>query len=123
MTHLSEHKFPSETAILWLSYFLLILLITAPIGALISTMKSRQYKRLINQSGASDNAEYAFLESHHQWLVRTFIGAVIMAMMALGTLYYFFGYLIAIAAIAWWIYRLGNGIGRLITHRTVRLAV
>ena len=90
MTHLSESKYLSETAMLWLSYFLFILLITAPIGALISAFKSRQYKQLTRHGSDRDASEYAFLASHHRWLVHTFISTAILAMMALGTIYYFF---------------------------------
>lgn len=107
----------SEVVLLTFVYALYILFVTAPIGLIISAYKVYRFKQLAEQSTAPLDQEAVLIATHHEWLVRTFIFALVMAMVALGTLYYMFGFVIAGIAAAWWFYRLIRGAAALVAHR------
>ena len=107
----------SEVVLLSFVYALYILFVTAPIGLIISTYKVYRFKQSAEQSTAPLDQEAVLVATHHEWLVRTFIVALVMAMAALGTLYYLFGFVIAGIAAAWWFYRLIRGAAALVAHR------
>lgn len=107
----------SEVVLLTFVYALYILFITAPIGLIISAYKVYRFKQLAEQSTVPLDQEAVLVATHHEWLVRTFIFALVMAMAALGTLYYAFGFVIAGIAVAWWFYRLIRGATALVAHR------
>ena len=109
----------SEVVLLTFVYALYILFVTAPIGLIISTYKVYRFKQLAEQSAAPLDQEAVLVATHHEWLVRTFIFALVMAMVALGTLYYMFGFVIAGIAVAWWLYRLIRGAAALVAHRNM----
>ena len=116
MDHFRNHPYRSETSLLWLSYLLYLLFFTAPLGFAISFYKAHQFKEMMKNTTNVDE-DIKLLESHHEWLSQTFIFTVFMTMAALGTLFYFFGYLIALVAVVWWIYRLGRGIVLFVEHK------
>lgn len=101
---------------LWLTYLLYALLITAPVGILLSVIKSLQYRRLLKQ-GERDSAEVELLLNHYTWLNRTALVTAVLVMTGVGTAYYFFGYLFGIAAVMWWLYRIGRGVVALIEYK------
>lgn len=109
----------SEVVLLTFVYALYILFITAPIGLIISAYKVYRFKQLAEQSTVPLDQEAVLVATHHEWLVRTFIFALVMAMAALGTLYYAFGFVIAGIAVAWWFYRLIRGAAALVAHRNM----
>lgn len=85
----------SEVVLLTFVYALYILVVTAPIGFIISAFKVYRFKRLAEQSPEPLGQEGVLIATHHEWLVRTFIFMLVMAMAALGTLYYIVGFIFA----------------------------
>ena len=114
----SEVYLKIQVSELWLSYLLFIMFFTAPLGALLSAVKYIQYKQLTDDGDLDDYTRDLML-SHYSWLLRTFAMTVILLMVAVGTLYFALGYIIAIAAFSWWVYRLGRGVVALIEHSAV----
>lgn len=114
--HIDHYR--SEVTLLWFSYILYILFFTAPIGFAISFYKAHKFKQLMKDN---DNVseDIKLLETHHEWLSQTFIFTFFLAMAALGTIFYIAGYFIALAAIIWWIYRLGRGVVLYIEHKNM----
>ena len=107
----------SEVIFLTFVYALYILVITAPIGFVISAIKVYRFKRLAEKSAWPLDPEVVLIATHYEWLVRTFIFIAVMTMAAVGLAYYFVGYIIAGLAVAWWFYRLIRGAMALIAHR------
>ena len=107
----------------WLTYLLHMLIITAPIAALINALCIREYKRQWCEPGAQHNDALLYVTSHHQWMLSTFIGVFLMAMVTIGTIGYGFGVLVAVAAVLWWMYRVVKGIAELMHHRALPLEV
>ncbi len=99
-----------QTGELWLTYLLYIFFFTAPVAVLISVIKAVQYRYQLKQGDRPDAKELQQLVDHYDWLNRTVLVTALLVMMALGTLYYFFGYFFAVAALVWWVYRIGHGI-------------
>lgn len=106
-----------EAGEVWLAYLLYALFITAPAGALLSVAKGYHYRHLQKQTDSVEAEELERLASHCQWLNQTALVTLLLTMMAIGTAYYFFGYLFAVAAVVWWYYRIGRGAKSLYEHR------
>lgn len=107
----------SEVVFLSFVYALYILVITAPLGFIISGFKVYRFKKAVEQSSEMPSQEMLLIATHHEWLVRTFIGMLFLSMAALGTIYYLFGFVIAAVALVWWFYRLVRGAASLVAHR------
>ena len=106
----------SGTAVLWTTYFLYLLFAPALIGFGINFLVSRFQKKALKQFPVwSENK--AIILSHHQWLMRTFIFVSTFIMIGFGTMYYGVGYVIAIAAVVWWFYRVIKGMVAFANHR------
>lgn len=102
---------------LWLTYLLYGALLTAPIGIILSLYKTFQYRHLLDKGEREDERDLDTMLSHYEWLNQTALVTVLLAMMAIGTLYYFAGYLFALAALLWWVYRMGRGMVALLHFR------
>ena len=113
----------SEVVFLSFVYALYLLLVTAPLGFIISALKVYRFKKLAEQGNEIPSKETVLIATHHEWLVRTFIGMLFMSMAALGTIYYMFGFIIAAIALTWWFYRLVRGAAALIAHREMPAAI
>ena len=107
----------------WLTYVLHMLIITAPIAALINALCIREYKRHWCEPGARQNDALLYVTSHHQWMLTTFIAVFLMMMVTVGTIGYGFGVLVGIGAVFWWLYRIVKGIAELVHNRALPLAV
>ncbi len=107
----------------WLSYTLHMLIITAPIAALINALCIREYKRRWCEPGAQQNDALLYVTSHHQWMLTTFVAVFLMVMVTIGTIGYGFGVLVAVAAALWWLCRVIKGVAELMRHRALPLAV
>ena len=107
----------------WLTYLLHLLIITAPLAALINALCIRNYKRHWCEPGARQNDALLYVTSHHQWMLTTFITTFLMVMVTIGTIGSGFGVLVAVAAVGWWFYRMVKGIAELMHHRALPLAV
>ncbi len=107
----------SEVVFLSFVYALYILVVTAPLGFIISGLKVYRFKKTVEKSSEMPSQEMVLIATHHEWLVRTFIGMLFLSMAALGTIYYMIGFLIAGAALVWWFYRLIRGASALVAHR------
>jgi len=118
----NQQRFLSLSTV-WLTYLLHLLIVTAPIAALINALCIREYKRQWCKPGAQQNDALLYVTSHHQWMLTTFIVVFLMVMVTIGTIGYGFGVLVAVAAIGWWLYRVVKGIAELIQHRALPLAV
>lgn len=107
----------------WIAYVLHMLIVTAPIAALINALCIREYKRHWCEPEVQAKPLLLYLTSHHQWLLTTFFVTVLLAMVTVGTIGSGFGVLVAIAAVIWWIYRMIKGVAELVKHHAVPLAV
>lgn len=112
----------SETSVLVLTYILYVLLITAPIGFFISFYKT-MYFRNKEKRGHFLDEEMKLASSHYEWLSQTFVLTLLMGMTAIGTAFYFIGYLVGVFAIGYWLIRLGRGVMRLIEHKATPILV
>lgn len=115
-TVLNEHP-ASQRRALWTAYVLYLLLFTAPVGFIVNLLRLRDFKRLPDAEQATLPEALGVIRSHHEWLMRTFIVTVVLAMIGLGLLYYAVGYLVWGIAALWWIYRLARGVVSLIGTR------
>ena len=113
----------SELIFLSFVYALYILVITAPLGFVISTFKVYRFKNLAERRTGPLDQELVLIATHYEWLVRTFIFMAVLTMASVGLAYYIVGYLIAGLAVAWWFYRLIRGATALITHRIMPATV
>ena len=118
----SQQRFLSLSSV-WLTYLLHMLIITAPIAALINALCIREYKRHWCEPGYRTNDALLYVTSHHQWMLTTFIVVFLMAMVTVSTIGSGFGVLVAVAAVLWWLYRVVKGVAELSHHRAVPLAV
>ena len=114
----SETLHKVQAGELWLTYLLYTLFVTAPVGLLLSVIKAIQCRRLLKQANRPDVKELELLANHYEWLNRTAMVLLLLGMVAVGTAYYFVGYLFAIAAVVWWIYRLGRGVIALLDYKS-----
>lgn len=106
----------SGSAVLWTTYFLYLLFAPALLGFGISYMASKSQQKLTKQFPVwNENKE--IILSHHQWLMRTFVFVSTFIMIGFGTMYYGVGYVIAIAAVIWWFYRVIRGMVAFANHK------
>ncbi|KAF0192954.1 MAG: chaperone protein dnaJ [Gammaproteobacteria bacterium] len=117
MENPSEETLHEQRRTLWIAYLLYLLLFTAPIGFVISLINTRKFKKLTESEVAALPEVLTTLRTHHEWLVRTFIAAVVVGMMGFGSLYYGIGYVLWGGVGLWWIYRIARGIVSLIGTR------
>jgi uncharacterized membrane protein len=113
----------SELIFLSFVYALYILLVTAPLGFVISAFKVYRFKNVAKKGLGPLDHEMVLIATHYEWLVRTFIFMAILTMAALGLAYYIVGFLIAGIAVAWWFYRLIRGVTALIKHQLMPATV
>ena len=106
----------SETAVLWATYFLYLLFAPALLGFGINYLASKSQQRLPKQFPAWNENKEVIL-SHHQWLMRTFVFVSTFVMIGFGTMYSGVGYVIAVAAVIWWFYRVIKGMFAFANHR------
>jgi len=106
----------TERLILGCCYVLYALLVTAPLGFLLSFYKMQHYKTM-EKKGVTLDSEIKFIEEQHEWLSQTFVFTLLMLMAGLGTAVYFIGYIIVLFTIVWWFYRLFRGIFQFIDHK------
>ena len=114
MNNITEPRLQLERRTVWISYILYVLFFTAPVGFVISLIKTRGFKDVAEIQTTGPAEGNTTLLSHHTWLVRTFMVTVALSMMGLGTLYYGVGYILFTFAAIWWIYRLARGVVALI---------
>ena len=107
----------SELVLLIFVYALYVLVIASPIGFAISAYKVYRFKRLAERSSTPMDQEALLIATHHEWLVRTFIIALVLTMAALGNLYYGVGFVVGALTAVWWFYRLIRGAVALVAHR------
>jgi len=100
----------SQRAILWITYILHILLFPAAVGAIINAVKIREYGKPATTEDSQREDSTKVLKTHHQWLLRTFLISLFFLAMGYGTMYYGVGYILAIGAVVWWIYRMIRGL-------------
>lgn len=117
---LSQPK-SSELTVLWLVYVLYFLGPPAIVGFSINYYEIKKYKRLKLEGNNIDLSNYEFYDSHHQWLLRTFILAFLLVLAAIGTIYYGAGLIIAVLAAIWWFYRIIKGVVYLAKNRVLPL--
>lgn len=109
----------SEVMLLSLVYALYIVVVTAPIGFVVSAVKVYRFKRMAERSAEPPSQEVVLIATHYEWLVRTFIFMAVLTMAAVGLAYYIVGYAIAGLAVVWWFYRLVRGVMALMAYRTM----
>lgn len=118
----NQQRFLSLSGV-WFTYVLHMLIVTAPIAALINALCIREYKRDWCEPGARQDSALLYVASHHQWMLTTFIAVILMAMVTIGTAGSGFGVLVAIATTLWWLYRMVKGVSELMKQRALPLAV
>ena len=106
----TEHYATKQRLIVGLAYVLHILLIPAVLGAIINALKIHEYDRLPSSQDAGRRDAAKFYESHHKWLLNSFMIALFFMAAGYGTMYYGVGYALVIGAAAWWVYRMVRGI-------------
>lgn len=100
-------------SLLWFEYFLFALVLPSFIGAAISWMKTRPYDKLDKPQEQPSSPDALELLNHHEWLKRTFVAAVLLGLISVGTVNYGVGYFIALGTAAWWVYRVLRGVAAL----------
>jgi uncharacterized membrane protein len=103
--------------LLWLTYVLYLMGLPSIIGVIINYFEARRMRREKSQQAFDVDGYTVLIDSHHQWLLRTFVSSFIMLLMAVGTFYYGAGYAIAAIAGVWWLYRVLRGIVNLLRHK------
>lgn len=104
-----------QRMILWLAYAMYVLVIPAFVGYGLAAWQSRK----LNRAGDSPSDTRLLLLSHLEWLKRTFVAALFFGMVAIGTVYYGWGYLVAAAIALWFAYRVVRGLFTLVGNRPV----
>jgi uncharacterized membrane protein len=104
---LTEHK--SQSLTLWIVYCSYLLTIPAIIGALVNWFEIRKTERIKNESSAEYDTTLKIIDSHHRWLLRTFIFCFVFSLAAVGTSYYGVGFVVGIVTFSWWYYRVIKG--------------
>lgn len=107
----------AELSLLWFEYLLYALVAPAFIGAAISWVKTRAYEAGGSQEDEPWSPEDLLLATHHVWLKRTFIAALLLCLVAIGTVNYGPGYAVAVGTAAWWVYRVVRGAAALAAGR------
>ena len=106
----------SSSAVLWTTYLLYLLFAPALVGFGINYFAYKAQVKLPKQFPVSNENKEIIL-SHHQWLMRTFVFVSTFIMIGFGSMYYGVGYVIAIAAVIWWFYRVIKGMVAFANHR------
>jgi uncharacterized membrane protein len=106
----TDHYAARQRLIVGLAYVLHILLIPAALAAIIDVLKIREYDKLAPSPDGGQREVANFFESHHKWLLNTFLIALFFMAAGYGTMYWGVGYALVIGAAAWWIYRMLRGI-------------
>ncbi|MCG6970927.1 MAG: hypothetical protein LJE85_14260 [Gammaproteobacteria bacterium] len=104
---LTEHKYQSLT--LWAVYCLYLFTLPAIIGIAINWMEIRKTEQIKGNPGSVADPATEILDSHHRWLMRTFIFCMVFSLAAIGTSYYGVGYFLAVLTVVWWFYRVIKG--------------
>jgi uncharacterized membrane protein len=106
----TDHYAARQRLIVGLAYVLHILLIPAILGAIINVLKIREYDKPAPSRDNGQREDAKLFESHHKWLLNTFLIALFFMAAGYGTMYWGVGYALVIGASAWWIYRMLRGI-------------
>jgi uncharacterized membrane protein len=106
----ADHYYARQRFILGITYVLHILLIPAILGAIINALKIREYDKASTTQDSRQRYAAKLFESHHKWLLNTFLIALFFMAAGYGTMYWGVGYALIIGAAAWWIYRMLRGI-------------
>lgn len=108
----------SEQMLLWFCYILNLLIVTAPVACAITTLKSIEYKKAVNDvtNGPSCNIVY-YLSSHYKWINNTYVSSALLAIIAASAYFLGLGYICAGILLAWWFYRLVRGLLNLVEAR------
>ena len=102
-SHLNRHH-----AILWFNYLPYLFMAPAIIGLIISVLNSRTRDSMGIPGGPHVIVDEV-IESHYQWLIRSFVIGVLLSMTAFGTLFMGFGFLISLVAVGFWFERIFRG--------------
>lgn len=108
---------------LWLVYLLYFLVVTAPIGFLISMLSARAYKQHWCEGQSDQHEALVYAASHHQWLNTTFISTFFLSMVAISTIGYYLGVIVAAGTLVWWFYRVIKGMVMLTGQHSLPLAI
>ena len=106
----SDHYAAGQRIILGIAYALHILLIPAILGVAINMLKIREYHKPAVSESTRHREIAGRLETHHVWLLRTFLISLFFMAAGYGTAYWGVGYLLGIGAVIWWVYRMVRGI-------------
>jgi uncharacterized membrane protein len=109
----------SEIILLAFVYALFLPLVTAPIGFIISAIKVYRFKRLAERSNEALDQDVILIATHHEWLVRTLIFMIILAMASIGLAYYIVGVILSGVVVIWWIYRVIRGMTALVAYKSM----
>ena len=112
---LTDHK--SQSLALWVVYCLYLLTIPAIIGVFVNWLEIKKVEQIKNYNQSAYDSALKTLDSHHRWLMRTFIFCFVFSLAAVGTSYYGVGYFVAIATVIWWFYRVLKGMIMLSSHK------
>ena len=113
----TDHYAAWQRLIVGLAYVLHILLIPAVLGAIINVLKIREYDKPATSQDSEQQSDAKLFESHHKWLLNTFLIALFFMAAGYGTMYWGVGYALIIGAAAWWIYRMIRGIVTFATNK------
>lgn len=113
----------NQTFFIWTSYLFYLLIIPALIGLAINVYQTYRYNKVNNDKYKNVDKSLLEINLHHHWLMRTFIVVVLMMMASIGTMFYGFGYIIALGTILWWFYRIFRGMISLTQHKALPIEV
>lgn len=110
MKNVFNYLFDPQTNLLWFTYWMYILLFPALIGFVVNYFKSKQFKSIyLQEKNRRHKDAVGLIASHHQWLIRSFTTFVVLTMISIGTIYVGVGYVVAVAAVIWWVISLARG--------------
>lgn len=114
-TTAAESEFKSQRLILWFAYLMYVLVLPAFVGYGLAAWQSH---KLARESDVRTGTRLVLL-THNEWLKRTFVAALFFGMIAIGSAYYGWGYLVAAGIALWFAYRVGRGLFTLLSNRPV----
>lgn len=112
---LTSHRY--QSLMLWVIYCLYLLTLPSIIGAFISWLEVRKTEKQLAEHNTPMDEASQIIDSHHHWLIRTFVICLVLSMCAIGTTYYGVGYVVGLATILWWYFRVIKGMVRLYENR------
>lgn len=112
---LASHRY--QSMMLWVIYCLFLFTLPSIIGAFISWLEVRKTAKQDKDHKILLDDTSKIIDSHHRWLLRTFIFCLVLTMCAIGTTYYGVGYFVAAATILWWYFRVIKGMIMLYENR------